>query len=64
MKNINKFPLKILAGVVAIALIGGILYISNAFVGNPISAMMANKAIEKYVDENYSSLSGSWNRKS
>lgn len=56
MKNTNKFPLKILAGVVAITLICSILFITNAFVGNPISAMMANKAIEKYVDKNYFSL--------
>ncbi|MBS4539456.1 hypothetical protein GOQ27_13350 [Clostridium sp. D2Q-11] len=56
MKNTNKIILKIVAGVVAIALISGILFITNAFVGNPISAMMANRAIEKYVDENYSAL--------
>jgi hypothetical protein len=56
MKNINKLTLKILAGVVALVLIGGILFVTNAFVGNPISAMMANKDIEQYVDQNYSHL--------
>lgn len=56
MKSKYKFLLKILAGTAAIALICGILFITNAFVGNPVSAMLANKAIEKYVDENYASL--------
>jgi len=56
MKRKNKKLVRIFAGVVAIALIGGILFITNAFVGNPISAMMANKAIQKYVNENYSFL--------
>jgi hypothetical protein len=56
MKNAKMLTLKILSGVVAISLIVGILFITNAFVGNPISAMLANKAIEKYVSENYSSM--------
>ncbi len=56
MKNTNKKTLKILAGVIAVILIGGILFVTNSFVGNPISAMMANKAIEEYVDQNYSYL--------
>ena len=51
----NKI-LKILAGVVAIALICGILFITNAFVGNPISAKIAEKAIKNYVNEKYSFL--------
>lgn len=51
----NKI-LRILAGVVAIALIGGVLFITNFFIGNPISAMMANRAIKEYVNENYSEL--------
>lgn len=32
------------------------LFIINSFVGNPISATMANKAIKHYVDQNYSTL--------
>ena len=56
MKIKNKKPLKILAGVIAITLIGGMLFITNAFVGNPISAMKANKDIKQYVNKNYSHL--------
>ena len=56
MKNIKRVTLKILAGAVAIALIGCILYVTNSFVGNPISAMRANKAIKQYVNQNYSFL--------
>lgn len=56
MEKTKKRTLKILAGVVAIALIIGILFITNSFVGNPISKMIANKAIKKYVDQNYSSF--------
>lgn len=56
MKNTKKIILKILAGVVAAVLIGGMLFVTNSFVGNPISAMMANKAIKQYVDQNYSFL--------
>jgi hypothetical protein len=32
------------------------LFITNAFVGNPLSAMMANKAINQYVNQNYAFL--------
>lgn len=56
MKNNNKLSLKILAGIVSVVLIGGMLFITNSFVGNPISAMMADKAIKEYVNQNYSSL--------
>lgn len=56
MKNTPRLILKILAVVAALALASGILFITNAFVGNPISAMMANKAINKYVKQNYSHL--------
>lgn len=56
MKNISKLTLKIFAGVVALVLIGGILFVTNATVGNPISANMANKSIKQYVDQNYSHL--------
>lgn len=56
MINKRKSILKILAGMIAVILIGGILFITNAFVGNPLSAMMANKAIKQYVNQNYSHL--------
>ncbi|MBM4764568.1 hypothetical protein [Bacillus sp. B15-48] len=56
MKNRKKLLLKIIAGSLAIALIGGILFITNSFVGNPISASFANKTIKQYVEQNYSSL--------
>lgn len=56
MKNTKKLVLKILAGIVALLLISGIFFVTNAFVGNPISAAMANKAIERYVTQNYSNL--------
>lgn len=56
MENRKKLIFKLIAGVAAIALISGILFIVNAFVGNPISAMRANSKIEKYVNENYASL--------
>lgn len=56
MKNTKNKILKIIAGLIAILLIGGILFITNAFVGNPISARIADKAIKQYVKENYSFL--------
>ncbi len=48
--------LKILAAAIAIALICGILIVTNAFVGNPISGKIAEKAVKNYVDEKYSFL--------
>ncbi|MBU5256984.1 hypothetical protein [Tissierella praeacuta] len=56
MENIRNKILKIFAGLFAILLIGGILFITNAFVGNPISAKIAEKTINQYVKENYSFL--------
>ncbi len=52
----NKSILKVLAGTVALVLISGMLFITNAFVGNPLSAMFANKAIQQYVGQNYTFL--------
>ncbi|MBD8068768.1 hypothetical protein [Bacillus sp. PS06] len=52
----KRRPLKILAGTIAILLIAGLLFITNAFVGNPVSAALANKAIKQYVEMNYSHL--------
>ncbi|AOT72015.1 YfjL-like protein [Geosporobacter ferrireducens] len=56
MENRKKPILRILAGFAAAVLIAGMLFITNSFVGNPISAMLANKVIKQYVDQNYSSL--------
>lgn len=56
MKGRKKAGLKILAAIAAALLIGGILFITNAFVGNPLSAMRANKAIGQYVSQKYSHL--------
>lgn len=51
-----KKTLKILAGIAAILLIGVLLFVTSAFVGNPITAKRADKAIERYLEENYSFL--------
>lgn len=48
----NKKTFKIIAGIV-ILLIGIILFITNVLVGNPISAKIADIAIQKYVDNEY-----------
>ncbi len=47
----KKKVLKILALVVAIALIIGVCIFANALNGNPISKMLANKAAESYLAE-------------
>lgn len=52
----KKLLLKILAGIAGIILILFILLIGNSFMGNPISAMLAEKDIQNYIDRNYSSL--------
>lgn len=51
-----KKKMKILAGITAFALIGGLLGVANAFVGNPISKMLAERTAEKYIEENYSNM--------
>lgn len=56
MKNNKKSKLKIIIGVTSTALIAAILFIVNSFVGNPISQIIANEAIEQYVEQNYSFL--------
>lgn len=56
MKRNNKKGLKVIAGIIAIILILGILFVTNAFVGNPISAKLAERAINKYIEESYASL--------
>lgn len=56
MNTTAKKPLKVLAGLAALLLIGGILYVTNAFIGNPLSALLADKAIKQYVEQNYAAL--------
>ena len=48
--------LRIAAGITAFIIIGGILFVTNAFVGNPISYLMAKRGVERYVAQNYSFL--------
>ncbi|MBU5674950.1 hypothetical protein KQI88_00785 [Alkaliphilus sp. MSJ-5] len=50
----KKLILKIIAGLVSVALIVLILFITNSFTGNPISAAIANKNINRYLEDNYS----------
>lgn len=44
---------KILAGITAFMLIGGLLWFANGLVGNPISKALAENAAEKYIGEHY-----------
>ncbi|MEG2234777.1 MAG: hypothetical protein RRZ42_09140, partial [Oscillospiraceae bacterium] len=48
-----KKTAKILAIIAAFALIGGILFVGNAFVGNPISKMLATNTAQKYINQHY-----------
>lgn len=52
----KKLVLRMMALILAVALIGIILSITNAFVGNPISSVLADKAIKEYVTQNYPNL--------
>lgn len=47
---------KIMAGIAGFILVLGVLFFTNAFVGNPISKMLAKKAGEEYIEKNYASL--------
>ena len=50
----KKKVLKIIALVIAIALIVGICWVANGLNGNPISKMLAKKAANEYLEENFS----------
>ena len=52
----ERLAIKLLVGAAVLTLIGGVLFGVDAFVGNPISSMAANRGIQEYVDQNYSSL--------
>lgn len=47
---------KIIISLLGIVLIAILLQIVNDIWGNPVSKMLATKAVKKYVDENYSNL--------
>lgn len=49
----RKIILKIIALIVAIALIVGVCWFANALNGNPISKMLADKAVAAYLAGNY-----------
>lgn len=51
-----KKPIRILAGLGAIALIIFLLVITMSFTGNPISKLLAIRAADKYVEDKYSDL--------
>lgn len=45
---------RIIAAIVAFVIIGGILFVANAFVGNPINSTIAKNKVQKYVQVVYS----------
>lgn len=47
---------KIGAAILAFILIGGILFMANGLIGNPISKMMASRTSKKYVDRQYKDM--------
>ena len=49
----KKKVLKIIALVIAIALIVGIAWVANGLNGNPISKMLAEKAADAYIKEQF-----------
>ncbi len=51
-----KKTAKIIAVIVAIALILGLLFVANAFVGNPISKFLVKRNSDNYLEQNYSEL--------
>lgn len=56
MQIVKRLILKVFAGMLALALICTMLFVMNAFIGNPISAMMADSSIKQYANQNYSFL--------
>lgn len=49
----NKKPIKIIAGVVAAALVVIVLLLANSLVGNPVSKMLATQGAKRYVAQTY-----------
>lgn len=56
IKGKHKKWLKIAAGALAFILIGIVLTAANAFVGNPVSAALANKAVQTHLDQTYAGM--------
>ena len=48
----KKKYFKIVAFVIAMILVAGLAYIANAFLGNPISKLLATNTAKKYIAEN------------
>lgn len=51
-----KKSVKVLVGMTAFVLIGGLLWFANGLIGNPVSKALANNKAKKYVSENYSDM--------
>lgn len=49
----HLIPFKIIAAVIAFAMIAGLLWFANDLLGNPVSYSLAKNSAEKYVAENY-----------
>lgn len=47
---------KIIAGVTAFLLVGGLLFVANGLVGNPVSKIMANQNAKKHIENNFNDL--------
>lgn len=56
MKTKRSKNKRIAAGVLALVLIGLVLFIANGFVGNPLSKILANRAASRDIEEKYSDL--------
>lgn len=52
-KKMKLSPKKVIALILALALVGGLGWFSNSLVGNPISKMLAQNAVEEYLEEHY-----------
>lgn len=52
----KKRILKITALVIALALIAGLCWFANGLVGNPVSRLLAKRALDRYVEETYPHL--------
>jgi len=52
----KKRILKITALVIALALIAGLGWFANGLVGNPVSRLLAKRALDRYVEETYPHL--------
>lgn len=52
----GKKIMKVLSGLGGLVIILGLGSLTNAFIGNPISAYLAHNGAEKYIEENYEAL--------